>query len=140
MVRIAPLIYKTVFLSVNNPLTPMLDTQTWMEQWTARASANRVTGMAMAAADRWLCLLEGEAAQIKTLLSAIERHERPKLWMVLMHDPRAKTRVFPRHRLGWRNDATPLEMGFFLSDVRRHASRAQVWHTSVEDALPLVEF
>jgi Sensors of blue-light using FAD len=139
-VRNAQLIYKTVFLSVNNPRTHMPDTQTWVEQCVARTSASSVTGLAMSAADRWLCLLEGEMAQVQALLTAIEQHERPKLWMVLMHEPRAKTRVFPQHRLSWRNDATPLEMGFFLSDVRRHASRAQVWHTSVEDALPLVEF
>jgi hypothetical protein len=140
MVRTAELIYKTAFLSVSNPLTPMLDTQAWVEQWAARTSASSVTGMVIAATDRWLCLLEGEVMQVKALLAAIERHERPKLWMVLMHEPRAKSRVFPQHRLGWRNDATPLEMGFFLSDIRRHASRSQVWHTSVEDALPLVEF
>ncbi len=118
----------------------MLDTQTWVEQSVARASASQVTGMAMAAADRWLCLLEGDAAQVQALLAAIERHERPKVWSVLMYEAHAKIRVFPQHRLCWRNDATPLEMMFFLSDVRRHASRSQVWHTSVEDALPLLEF
>lgn len=140
MVRTAQLIYKTVFLSVNNPRTHMPDTQMWVEQWVAHTRASSVTGLAMAAADRWLCLLEGEMAQVQALLAAIERHERPKLWMLLMYEAHAKCRVFPQHRLNWRNDATPLEMGLFLSDVRRHASHTQVWHTSVEDTLPLLEF
>ncbi len=139
MTKAAQLIHKTVFLSVNNPLNQMADSQAWVRQLCARAGASSVTGMALAAHDRWLCMLEGELAQVVALEAAIKRRERPKHWVVLMTNPRARERMFPQHRVGWSNDATPLEMVAFLSDLRRHSSRSQVWHISVEDAAPLCE-
>jgi Sensors of blue-light using FAD len=139
MVRSAQTIYKTAFLSVNNPRTPMADTQAWVLQWVARACLNGVTGMVLAGPDRWLCLLEGSEAQVTTLAAAIERHERPKQWHLLMTDSRAKVRMFPQHRLGWHSQATPLEMAAFLGDLRRNPARSQTWHATIDEVLPLLE-
>ena len=139
MVRTAQTIYKTAFLSVNNPRTPMADTQAWVLQWVARAGSSSVTGMVLAGPDRWLCLLEGLEAQVTVLTAAIESHERPKHWHVLMTDSRAKARMFPQHRLGWIGLATPLEMAAFLGDLRRNTARSQIWHATVDEILPLLE-
>lgn len=139
MVRTAQSIYKTAFLSINNPLTPMADTQAWALQWVARAACSSVTGMVLAGQDRWLCLLEGSDTEIRALVNAVERRERPKQWLVLMTDTRAKSRMFPQHRLGWGSGATPLEMAAFLGDLRRNTARSQVWHADVHTVLPLLE-
>ncbi len=117
----------------------MADSQAWVYQMCARAGASSVTGMVLAAQDRWLCMLEGQLAQVEALAAAIERRERSRQWVVLMTNPRARERMFPQHHVGWRNGATPLEMTAFLSDLRRHSSRSQIWHISVEDAAPLFE-
>lgn len=139
MAKAAPLIHKTVFLSVNNPLNQMADSQAWVRQLSVRVGASSVTGMALAGHDRWLCMLEGELAQVEAMAAAIERRERPKQWTVLMTNPRTRERMFPQHRIGWSDGATPLEMTAFLSDLRRHSSRSQIWHISVEDAASLFE-
>lgn len=139
MVRPAQPIYKTAFLSINNPLTPMADTQAWALQWVGRAVCGSVTGMVLAGQDRWLCLLEGSDVQVSALANAMQRRERPKQWLLLMTDPRAKMRMFPQHRLCWRDGATPLEMAAFLGDLRRHTARSQVWHADVNTVLPLLE-
>jgi hypothetical protein len=139
MVRSAQTIYKTAFLSVNNPRTPMADTLAWVLQRVARNCSSSVTGIALAGQDRWLCLLEGSEAQVSTLAVEIERQERPKQWHVLMTDSRAKARMFPQHRLGWHSQATPLEMSAFLGDLRRNTARSQIWHASIDEILPLLE-
>ena len=134
-----PPLYKTVFLSVNNSLTPMSDTQARVLEWAGRSAASSITGMALAGHDRWLCLLEGDQPQVSALVNVIKRHERSRPWTLLMTEPRAKLRMFPQHRLGWQNHATPLEMAAFLSDLRRLPSRSQVWHASHHETAALLE-
>ena len=139
MVRTAQSLQKTVFLSVNNPLTPMADTQAWVQQMCAQVHASSVTGMVLAGAERWLCLMEGEAEQVGAMLAMMQRHARPRQWHVLMSDQRARARMFPQHRMGWRNACTPLEMAAFLSDLRRHPGRTQAWHFSLNDIFAMLE-
>jgi Sensors of blue-light using FAD len=139
MVRPAQLIQKTVFLSVTNPLTQMTDTQAWVQQACAREGASSLTGMVLAGSDRWLCLLEGEQLQVDAMTRAIQLHVRPREWHVLMTDSRAKTRLFPQQRVGWRPDCTLLEMAAFLSDLRRYTSRSQLWHINDHQVAALLE-
>jgi hypothetical protein len=139
MVRSAQLIQKTVFLSVNNPLNPMEEIQDWVEKLCARLAAHSVTGMVLAGSDRWLCLLEGEAVHVEAIVQSIQRHIRPREWHVLMTDERARVRMFPQHRVGWRSNCSPLEMAAFLSDLRRQTSRTQLWHVKVNDVSALLE-
>ncbi len=128
MVRSAQLIQKTVFLSVNNPLMPMSDIQQWVEGMCVLESVNSITGIVLAGADRWVCLLEGEENQVEAMTQAMRLHLRPRQWHLLMTDARARVRMFPQRRVGWRNDCNLLEMSAFLSDLRRHTSRTQLWH------------
>lgn len=139
MVRAPQPIHASVFLSVNNLLTSAADIYAWTQQTAQRSHASSITGMAVAGHDRWLCLLEGDHAQVQALLGSIQTHGRPRAWHVLMSNKHARQRLFPHHRLGWHADATPLQMAAFLSDMRRHSSASQVWHTNVEDALPWLE-
>jgi Sensors of blue-light using FAD len=139
MVRPAQILHKSVFLSVNNPRTPMADTQAGVQQLCASAEARSVTGMVLAGCDRWLCFLEGHAAEVAALSAAIAQHERPRQWHVLMSNPQTKVRMFPQHRIGWRNDCTPLEMAAFLSDLRRSTSRSQIWHIPLDSIFELLE-
>lgn len=139
MVRFAQLLQTTVFLSVDNPLTQMADTQAWMQEMAAQAGTSKVTGMVLAGSDRWLCLLEGEPAHVEALALTIQRHVRPRAWHVLMTDVQAPIRYFPQHRIGWRADSTLLEMAAFLGDLRRAASPSQVWHTSAHAVAALLE-
>lgn len=139
MARPAQLIQKTVFLSVNNPLTPMSDIQTWMEAMCALGTANSITGVVMAGSDRWICLLEGLEPQLEAITQAIRLHLRPRQWHVLMTDARARVRMFPHGAVGWRNGCNMLEMSAFLSDLRRHVSRTQLWHTDANALLALLE-
>jgi Sensors of blue-light using FAD len=139
MVRATQQIHASVFLSVNNLLTSAADIHAWTQQTALRSHASNITGMAVAGHDRWLCLLEGDQAQVEALLGSIQTHGRPRTWQVLMSNKHARQRLFPQRRLGWQADATPLQMAAFLSDLRRHSSASQVWHTSVEDALPWLE-
>jgi hypothetical protein len=138
MVRSAHLFQTTVFLSVCNPLTPMADTQAWVQQLAAQHSSS-VTGMAMAGSDRWLCLLEGESADVDAMALSIQHHVRPRTWHVLMTDTQAQTRFFPLQRVGWRADCTLLEMAAFLGDLRRYITRSQVWHVSEHAVAALLE-
>lgn len=139
MVRPALLIQRTVFLSVNNPLMNMADTQAWVQQLSARATASSVTGVVLAGCDRWACLLEGEHTQVELMVQAVQRYIRPKQWHVVMTDDRAKVRLFPHHRVVWRADCTMLEMAFFLSDLRRNTSRSQIWHLNTHALAALLE-
>jgi Sensors of blue-light using FAD len=139
MVRLAQLLQTTVFLSVDNPLTQMADTQAWMQGLAAQAGSSSVTGMVLAGSDRWLCLLEGEPAHVESMALTIERHVRPRAWHILMTDAQATVRFFPQHRIGWRADSTLLEMAAFLGDLRRAASSSQVWHTSTHAVAALLE-
>jgi Sensors of blue-light using FAD len=139
MVRSAQLIQKTVFLSVNNPLTAMSDIQTWVEAMCALDTANSITGIVMAGSDRWICLFEGSEPQVEAITQAIRLHVRPRQWQVLMTDARARARMFPNSAVGWRNGCNLLEMAAFLSDLRRHTSRTQHWHTDVKALSALLE-
>jgi Sensors of blue-light using FAD len=139
MVRPALLIQRTVFLSVNNPLMNMADTQAWVQQLSARATASSVTGMVLAGCDRWLCLLEGEPIQVELMVQAMRRHIRPKAWHVVMTDARAKVRLFPHYPVVWRADGTMLEMACFLSDLRHGKSRSQMWHLDAHALTALLE-
>jgi Sensors of blue-light using FAD len=139
MARAAQLIQKTVFLSVNNPLTPMSDIKTWVEAMCALDTANSITGIVMAGSDRWICLFEGLEPQVEAITQAIRLHLRPRQWHVLMTDARARVRMFPNSAVGWRNDCNMLEMAAFLSDLRRHTSRTQHWHTDANTLSALLE-
>jgi hypothetical protein len=139
MVRSAQLIQKTVFLSVNNPLTPMSEIQTWVEALCALDTANSITGVAMAGSDRWVCLLEGLEPQVEAITQAIRLHLHPRQWHVLMTDARARVRMFPGRAVGWRNGCNMLEMSAFLGDLRRHTSRTQHWHTDANALFALLE-
>jgi hypothetical protein len=139
MVRSAQILHKHVFLSVNNPRTPMPDTQTRVQQLCAGVGRESVTGMVLAGSERWLCLLEGSAEQVQELSAGIERLERPSQWHLLMTNANARGRMFPQHRLGWRNGCTPLEMAAFLSDLRRSPSRSQLWHIPLDTIFGLLE-
>jgi Sensors of blue-light using FAD len=139
MVRPALLIQRTVFLSVNNPLMNMADTQAWVQQLSARATATSVTGMVLAGCDRWLCLLEGEPSQVESMVQAVQRHIRPKEWHVVMTNTRAKGRLFPHRPIVWRMDCSMLEMAFFLSDLRHCKSRSQTWHVNAHALTALLE-
>jgi hypothetical protein len=139
MVRSAQLIQKTVFLSVNNPLTPMAETHTEVAQLMERVDLRGVTGVVLAGLERWLCMLEGEHAQVQTATALLEGHLRPKQWHVLMSDSRAKLRMFPGSNLHWRSRCSHLEMAVFLSDLRRVPSRSQHWHVGVDQTLRLLE-
>jgi hypothetical protein len=114
MVRTAQLIQKTVFLSVNNPLTPMAETHTEVAQLMERVDLRGVTGVVLAGLERWLCMLEGEHAQVQTATALLEGHLRPKQWHVLMSDSRAKLRMFPGSNLHWRSRCSHLEMAVFF--------------------------
>lgn len=139
MVRSAQLIQKTVFLSVNNPLTPMSDIQTWVEAMCALDTASSITGIVMAGSDRWICLFEGLESEVEAITQAIRLHLRPRQWHVLMTDARARVRMFPNRAVGWRNGCNLLEMAAFLSDLRRHTSRTQHWHTDAHAVSVLLE-
>lgn len=139
MVRSAQLIQKTVFLSVNNPLTPMSDIQTWVEAMCALDTASSITGIVMAGSDRWICLFEGLESEVEAITQAIRLHLRPRQWHVLMTDARARVRMFPNRAVGWRNGCNLLEMAAFLSDLRRHTSRTQQWHTDANAVSVLLE-
>lgn len=139
MVQSAHLLQTTVFLCVDNPLTQMLETQSWVQQMATQLGSTSVTGMVMAGSDRWLCLLEGEPDQVELMAQALRRHVRPRTWHVMMTDNQAKTRFFPQHRIGWRADCTLLEMAAFLSDLRRYVTRSQVWHISEHAVAGLLE-
>ncbi len=139
MVRSAQLIQKTVFLSVNNPLTPMSDIQSWVEAMCGLDTASSVTGMVMAGSDRWICLFEGQESQVEGITQAIRQHVRPRQWHVLMTDARARVRMFPDSAVGWRNGCNLLEMSAFLSDLRRHTSPTQQWHTDANAVSALLE-
>ena len=139
MARPAQLIQKTVFLSVDNSLTQMSDTQAWVLRMSAQAGSSSITGMVLAGSDRWLCLLEGEEHQIESLTQDMRRHLRPKEWHVLMTDARAKARWFPQYRMGWRTNCSLLEMASFLSDLRRFTSRSQLWHITAHAVAALLE-
>lgn len=139
MVRAAPIIQKSVFLSVNNPRTPMAETQSRVLAVRAGANADSISGMVLAGSERWLCCLEGEAAQVQSIIAMLEQQERPRQWHLLMTNSHVKTRMFPQHRLGWRNGCTPLEMAAFLSDLNRSASRTQIWHIPLHDIFALLE-
>jgi hypothetical protein len=139
MVRSAQLIYKTVFLSVNNPLTPMQETQAWVESMCASDAATSITGLAMAGSDRWICLLEGAEAQVEAMTQSMRLQLRPRKWQVLMTDARARARMFSRGGLGWRNHCNLLEMAAFLSDLRRQSSRTQHWSVASSALSALLE-
>ncbi len=139
MVRSAQLIQKTVFLSVNNPLTPMSDIQAWVEAMCALDTASSITGIVMAGSDRWICLFEGVEPEVEAITQAIRLHLRPRQWHVLMTDARARVRMFPNRAVGWRNGCNLLEMAAFLSDLRRHTSRTQHWHTNASAVSILLE-
>jgi Sensors of blue-light using FAD len=139
MVRSAQILYKCVFLSVNNPRTPMADTQDRVEQLCTSAGAGSVTGMVLAGRERWLGFLEGDALEVNAVVAAIERHERPRRWYKLMTDGDAKGRMFPQHRIGWRNDCSPLEMAAFVSDLQRNPSQSQVWQIPLIHIFELLE-
>jgi Sensors of blue-light using FAD len=139
MVRSAQLIQKTVFLSVNNPLTPMSEIQTWVEVMCALDTASNITGVVMAGSDRWVCLLEGLQYQVEAITQAIRLNIRPRQWHVLMTDARARVRMFPNSAVGWRNGCNMLEMAAFLSDLRRHTSPTQHWHTDANALSALLE-
>jgi Sensors of blue-light using FAD len=139
MVRSAQLIQKTVFLSVNNPLTPMSDIQTWVAAMCALDTANGITGIVMAGSDRWICLFEGPEPQVEAITQAIRLQLRPRQWHVLMTDARARLRMFPNRTVGWRNGCNLLEMAAFLSDLRRNTSRTQYWHTDANTLWALLE-
>lgn len=139
MVRTAQTLHNAVFLSVNNPLTQGADTQSWMQQLLDHAQASSVSAMVLAGPDRWLCLIEGPVAQVSQITAAMQRHLRPREWYVLSTNEHAGERMYPQHRMGWRSDATPLEMAAFLSDIGRYASRTQTWHISLRDAFELLE-
>jgi hypothetical protein len=139
MVRSAQLIQKTVFLSVNNPLTPMSEIQTWVEAMCVLDTASSITGVVMAGSDRWVCLLEGLEPQVEAMTQTMRLQLRPRQWHVLMTDARARVRMFPGSAVGWRNGCNMLEMSAFLSDLRRHTSRTQHWHTDANALLALLE-
>jgi Sensors of blue-light using FAD len=139
MVRSAQILYKSVFLSVNNPRTSMADTQDRVQQLCTSPGTDSVTGMVLAGRERWLCYLEGDALGINAINAAIERHDRPRQWHKLMSDGHAKGRMFPQHRIGWRNDCSPLEMAAFLSDLQRTPSPSQVWHVPINHICELLE-
>jgi hypothetical protein len=139
MVRPAQPIHKTVFVSVNNPLTPMAETQLWVQQVLLAAPAPGVTGIVLAGTDRWLCLLEGDATQLTAMTRGIERQQRPRQWQVLMSDSRARSRMFVQQPVVWRSGCSLLEMAVFLNDLRRYSSRTQVWHVDAHSALALLE-
>jgi hypothetical protein len=139
MVRAAQILHKHVFLSVNNPRTPMSETQTRVQQLCGGVDCESVTGMVLAGSERWLCLIEGATEQVLDLSAALERQERPRQWHLLMTNSNARARMFPQHRLGWRNGCTPLEMAAFLSDLRRGPSRNQIWHVPLDAIFELLE-
>lgn len=139
MVRSAQILQKSVFLSVNNPRTPMADTQARMQALCASAPMYSVTGMVLAGSERWLCCLEGDAAQVEQIVAAVERLERPRQWHLLMTNNHAKVRMFPQHRLGWRNGCSPLEMAAFLSDLSRSPLRGLVWHIPLDNIFAMLE-
>jgi Sensors of blue-light using FAD len=139
MVRSAQILYKSVFLSVNNPRTPMSDTQDRVQRLCTSPGTDSVTGMVLAGRERWLCYFEGDALEITAMTAAIEQHERPRQWHMLMTDVHAKERMFPHRRIGWRNDCTPLEMAAFLSDLQRNPSNSQVWQVPISHIFELLE-
>jgi hypothetical protein len=139
MVRSAQILYKSVFLSVNNPRTPMPETQDRVQRLCTSPGTDNVTGMVLAGRERWLCYLEGDALEIAAITAAVERHEKPRQWHMLMTDVQAKGRMFPNQRIGWRNDCAFLEMAAFLSDLQRNPTRSQIWQTPIPDIFELLE-
>jgi Sensors of blue-light using FAD len=139
MVRNAEVIYTCVFLCISNPRTSMTETQTRAQQLRNGASTDSVTGMVLAAKERWLCYLEGNATQVKDFAIALERIEQPRHWHLLMHNSQSKQRSFPQHALGWRNASTPLEMAAFICDLKRNTSHDQIWHVPFEQIVQLFE-
>ncbi len=135
----AHLIQKTVFLSVNNPRTPMAEAQLLVQGLIDSLGAADVSGIVLAGTERWLCLIEGPAAQVEEVTSAIELKLRPKEWHVLMTDARARARMFPDLRIGWRSGCSHLEMVALVSDLRRHGTRTQLWFFDANETLHLLE-
>ncbi len=139
MVRSAQLIYKTVFLSVNNPRTPMADIQAWVESTCALDTASTITGLVLAGSDRWICLFEGLEPQVLAITQAMRLHLHPRQWHVLMTDARVRVRMFPQRPVGWRHGCNLLEMAAFLNDQRRQTSRTQHWYTDTNALSALLE-
>ena len=101
--------------------------------------AQGVSGMALACNDRWVCMLEGEMAEVELLIAAVVNSTRPKAMHLLMSDPQAKLLLFPEHHIGWRFDAPLLEMAAFVNDLHRYSRRASLWSMSLSQITALLE-
>lgn len=101
--------------------------------------AQGVSGMALACNDRWVCMLEGEMAEVELLIAAVVNSTRPKAMHLLMSDPQAKLLLFPEHHIGWRFDATLLQMSAFVNDLHRNTRRATLWTMPLPDIATLLE-
>ena len=137
MARPALRIHRIVFISISNPLSSMADTARLVQDELERVAAG-VSGMAIACSDRWVCMLEGDCAEVKCLLAGIVNITRPRTLHLLLTEPRAKQLIFPQHRMGWRFDAPLLEMAAFVSDLHRY-SRASLWALPLSQITALLE-
>ena len=116
----------------------MADTAAQVQEELARV-AGGVSGMALAGHDRWVCLLEGALNQVEALQTGIINITRPKALHLLQVDPRNKQRTFPHQQIGWRFDASVLEMAAFVSDLHRYSRRASLWTMPLAAITPLLE-
>ncbi len=138
MAKPVPLIHRTVFICICNPLTSMADTARQVQEELERVAVG-VSGMAMACSDRWVCMLEGSFSEVEFLFAGIANITRPKAMHLLMADSRAKPLLFPQHRIGWRLSATFLEMAAFVNDLHHNNRHASHWSMSLSDITALLE-
>ncbi len=138
MARSAELIHRIVFVSVNNPRTPMPDTASIVQEEHARVTGH-VSGMAIAGSERWLCMLEGRVQAVEQLHAGIIHRTRPKALHLLMTDDRAKQLLFPTEKIGWRFNAPLLEMASFVNDLHRGSRKASLWSMSLFDITSLLD-
>lgn len=138
MARPAERIHRTVFISISNPLSSMADTARLVQGELERVAAG-VSGMALCCSDRWVCMLEGNFAEVECLSAGIVNITRPRTLHRLMTEPRAQQLIFPQHRIGWRFDAPLLEMAAFVNDLHRYSRRASLWSMSLSQITALLE-
>jgi hypothetical protein len=139
MSRAVPVICRQVLLGRSRALSSARDIAQWFATQVSVPDMTRIGGMVMLDNERWLCFIEGPAESVEQLVKQIESQLKPRFLHILMTDRRARGRLFGQLDLGWRHDCTPLEMVAFIADIKRHGTKSQEWHLSMDECVNLLD-